>query len=118
MRFASLVLVAALSTFSVAQASTAAEYASKVGVEVIAKTVINKKLVDRDARSVLKLALETGRAKFEPMECDRAAGHDICVVDVYHTESSDENSIVSVYRLTVDIRQGNVISAIWERMAG
>jgi hypothetical protein len=90
-----------------------------VGVRVIARSVVDKKLVDKESRSVLILALETGRASFGAMECDRAVGTDGCAISVFvHDDPTTDEAEETVYQLDVNIYQGTVKSAKLELIAG
>lgn len=115
-----MIAIAALS-FSSAQAheDQATGYSVEVGVQVIARTVVDKNLVDKEAREVLLLALETGRAAFGKMECDRATGKDICAIDVFiKDDETTEEAEETLYRLDVRVYQGTVTSALWTLIAG
>lgn len=111
-------MIALLSISSVF-ATESSEYATKVGIQAIARTVVEKKLVDAEAQSVLKLALETGRAEFGSMECERGLGSDYCTIEVstLDDESTDEAE-ETLYYLSVRLIQGKVYSASWELIAG
>lgn len=100
-------------------ASDFANYSAEVGVQAIARTVVEKKLVDSDARKVIKLALETGKAGFGKMDCDRGLGSDYCSFDVFiKDDETTEEAEETLYRLDVRIYQGSVVSAKWELVAG
>jgi hypothetical protein len=90
-----------------------------IGVKVIARSVVDKKLVDADARKVLMLALQTGRAVFGAMECDRASGIDACAISVFvkDDESTDEAE-ETAYQLDVHVFEGTVTSAQFSLIAG
>lgn len=119
MKFMKLITVMTVMSFSMVQASEIKKYSVQTGVQVIARSVVTKKLVDTYARKVILLALETGRAEFGTMECDRALGTDVCSVDVSILD--DERTVEAeetTYRLSVRIYQGTVRSASWELIAG
>jgi hypothetical protein len=96
-----------------------ARYSAEVGVQAIARTVVEKKLVNNSARSVIKLALETGKAGFGKMTCDRALGTDHCSFDVFiKDDESTPDAEETLYRLDVRLLQGKVSSAVWNMIAG
>ena len=104
--------------FAATQAS-ATESMLLVGPQVIARTVVEKKIVDRDARSTIKMALETDKAGLGSMECDRNLGIDICHISVFikDDETTSEAEETS-YRLDVSLREGKVLAATWSLVAG
>lgn len=119
MQFMKLITLMAVMSFSVAHASEVEKYSAQTGVQVIARSVVSKKLVDPFARKVIRLALETGRAEFGAMECDRALGTDICSLDVtVKDDETTDDAEETTYRLNVHIYQGTVRSATWELIAG
>lgn len=92
---------------------------ASVGVKVIARSVVDKKLVDKEAREVLMLALQTGRASFGAMECDRAAGIDACAISVFiHDDPATDEAEETMYQLDVHVFEGTVTSAKFELIAG
>ena len=96
-----------------------ARYSAEVGVQAIARSVVEKKLVNKDAQIVLKMALETGRAALGKMTCDRALGADVCSFDVFiKDDESTSEAEETLYRLDVRLRQGTVSSATWNNIAG
>ena len=112
-------LVLALSFFSIAHASEVTKYNASVGVESIARTVVEKELVNQEASQIILLALETGKADLGEMKCERGLGSDYCSFDVfikddYSTDEAEE----AFFRLDVRIYQGNVVSATWNLIAG
>lgn len=108
-----------LTAFCVQSAFATDRASAATAVTVVARTVVEKKLVNADARRVLRLALETGRATLGDMTCDRALGSDFCLIDVaVLDDETTEEAEETLYRLRVSIREGKVVSARWELIAG
>lgn len=113
--------VMALSTcvISTAFASEEEEYSAAVGVQAIARAVVEKKLVDIGARKTIAMALETGKAGLGKMECDRGLGSDYCFFDVFiKDDETTKEAEETLYRLDVRLREGKVVSATWNLIAG
>lgn len=114
-----MIIAATALMFSTAHASSVTEYAAEVGVQAIARDVVQKRLVPAAARATLRLALETGRATLGKMQCDRALGTDVCVMDVMVLDDqTTAEAEETLYRLEVHVIQGSVHSARWELIAG
>lgn len=108
-----------LCAFTSAHASKASDYSSAVGVQVIARTVLEKKLLSRYAQKVLELALETDKVELGKMECSRKADVDHCWIEVFVLDDeTTEEAEETVYLLDVQLRKGEVISASWNIIAG
>lgn len=120
MKMSNLCLLLALATTLFASSAFAANRAgAAAGVQVVVRSVVDKKLVVAPARSILRLALETGRASLSDMSCDRALGADVC--SIYVTTKDDpatDEAEETTYGLIVTIRQGVVVSARWTLVAG
>ncbi len=95
------------------------EYSASVGLDVIVRTIVEKKLVDSDSMKILKMGLETGRVEFGKLSCDRGAGQDNCEMDV-SLGSDSESEIVdeAQYKLYFHISRGSVYSANLVLIAG
>lgn len=119
MKLVSLVLAASLLMASTSFAGADDEYAALVGKQTIARSVVAKKLVDRESREAISLALETGKAKLGTMECDRATGKDVCVIELYILDDeTTPDAEEALYFLRTTIIQGTVVAAELELVAG
>lgn len=120
MKLLMMIVLTALSTSTVqAHDQELTTYSSEVGVQAIARAVVDKNLVDEEARETLLLALETGRATLGKMECDRATGKDICAIEVMILDDeTTEEAEETLYRLDVHVYQGTATSAVWTLIAG
>lgn len=121
-KLVALCLVAMTFSFNTVKASEAAEvaaYSAEVGVQAIARAVIEKKLVNREARKVILLALETGKAGLGKMECDPALGADVCSFAVFiKDDKTTPDAEEAVFQLDVNFREGKITSAKFELIAG
>jgi hypothetical protein len=121
MKFVTMTIAAMLFTLSTAHASDAS-YSAQVGVETIVRTVINKNLVDHEAKKLLIAALESPGAqgiKLGKMLCDRQLSKDVCVIPV--TTADDKSTPIgeeSAYQLEISIFQGTVTFANLALIAG
>ncbi len=94
-------------------------YSANVGVTVVVRSIVEKKLVDSETTKLLKLALETGTVVLGEMTCDRATGNDYCTIDVtVKDDESTKEAEESLYQLSIRIIQGEVISAELNLIAG
>lgn len=119
MKFQGLFLTVLFFVSSISFASENTNYSNQVGVQFIARSIVEKRLVKAEAREVILLALETGKAGFGNMECDRATGNDYCSFDVFiKDDKSTPDAEETLYRLDVRFIQGKLISAEWHMIAG
>ncbi len=102
-----------VSTSAIAQSSNEQTiYNSHVGAQVIARVILDKGFAKNEAKQVIKMALESGKAQLGEMVCDRAAGLDHCTFKVSLLKDSGLSVIkMDVLEIRAHIYQGKVTSA-------